>query len=211
MDLQPIQCLIFDLDGTLVDSEPLCAQSYLDILPDLDIPLPALIERFRGWRFADTVLDLQVYLGRQLPPDFEPVYRARVDHLLGTQLKAFEGVHDLLDTLNHPMCIASSGPQAKITRSLSVTKLTSYFAPHIFSAYDIGSWKPEPDLFLHASKQMNVLPEHCLVIEDSEVGISAAQAAGMSCLLFDPLKHSTTNQSSFHHFNELLGIIENKA
>lgn len=207
MDASRIQCLIFDLDGTLVDSEPLCAQAYLDILPDLSLSVDALNEWFRGWKFADTVDELQTLLKRTLPVTFEAKYRQRVERLFQSRLETFEGVHAALNALSLPMCIASSGPQKKIISSLSITQLTHFFAPNIFSAYDINVWKPEPDLFLHAAQKMGFRAANCLVIEDSDVGLCAAKAAGMDCLYFDPEQSSQTNTKTFHRYAALPQLI----
>lgn len=179
----------------------MCAQAYLDVIPDLDIHLEDLVERFRGWKFADTVQNLEKLLERSLPETFETTYRQRVDILFQTRLKLFDGVYETLDAIKIPMCIASSGPQAKIKHSLSITKITRHFTPHIFSAYDINAWKPEPDLFLHAARQMGFKPENCLVIEDSEVGLQAAYAAGMPFLHFDPARVSNRVSQTFHNYN----------
>jgi len=64
--------------------------------------------------------------------------------------------------------------------------LQHFFGDHIFSSYTINSWKPEPDLFLHAAKQMGFLPKECLVIEDSMKGIRAGLMAKIKTVLFDP-------------------------
>ena len=96
---------------------------------------------------------------------------------------------DAIKSLDLPKCIASSGPLKKMRHSLGLTGLLPLFEPNLFSSYQIDSWKPEPDLFLHAAKIMNVAPEACLVIEDSGVGIEAAKAAGMQYLLHCPEGH----------------------
>ena len=77
-----------------------------------------------------------------------------------------------------PFCVASSGPVEKIRLNLTTANLIDKFEGRIFSSYDIGSWKPEPGIFLHAAKTMGYSPEECLVIEDSIAGIKAAVAGG---------------------------------
>lgn len=71
------RCVIFDLDGTLVDSETLGSQALLDMLPELNEPLHVISERYRGQRMANIMLDVEQRLGRKLPPDFENEYREK--------------------------------------------------------------------------------------------------------------------------------------
>lgn len=85
----------------------------------------------------------------------------------------------MLEALTHATCIASSGPPEKIKHALAVTGLDAFFAERFFSSYVVQSWKPEPELFLHAATAMGYAPEQCVVVEDSMVGIDAAEAAGM--------------------------------
>lgn len=68
-----------------------------------------------------------------------------------------------------------------------MTGLARYFDGRVFSSYEIGSWKPEPGLFLHAAEALGFLPEHCVVVEDSEAGVQAALAARMRVLYFTTL------------------------
>jgi beta-phosphoglucomutase-like phosphatase (HAD superfamily) len=74
----------------------------------------------------------------------------------------------------------------KIRQALNVSGLAAYFGDAIFSAYDVGSWKPDPGLFLHSAGKMGFPPHQCVVVEDSAVGIQAAVAAGMRPLHFSP-------------------------
>lgn len=171
-------CILFDLDGTLVDSEPLCNQAFLDLLPDLPLTPDRMILRFRGRKLAAILAEIETLLGRKLPGGFESRYRAWVDALFSQSLEAFPGVHQALAGLHHLFCIASSGPPAKIRSALAKTGLENPFQNRLFSSYDIGSWKPDPGLFLNAAKAMGASPADCIVVEDSAAGLKAARAAG---------------------------------
>ncbi|MGV2123096.1 HAD-IA family hydrolase [Agrobacterium vitis] len=172
-------CIIFDLDGTLVDSETLCNQAFVDLLPALRDPVEILAERYRGKKLASIFIDIEKRIGAKLPSDFEKHYRQRVSELFESDLKPIPGAISMLEQSNYAKCIASSGPPAKIRQALEITGLAQYFGNNIFSSYDIGSWKPEPGLFLHAAKAMGFSPHQCGVVEDSDVGIEAAIAAQM--------------------------------
>lgn len=128
---------------------------------------------------ADTVAAVEKQLGRPLPSDFVPAFRHRMAEVFNAELQPVAGIKDALDQLTLPSCVASSGPPEKIQLSLTLTGLLPRFAGRIFSAYEINSWKPAPDLFWHAAKTLNVPPVHCAVIEDSPTGVRAGIAAGM--------------------------------
>ena len=129
-----IDCIIFDLDGTLVDSEPLCNQAFIDLLPELSLSADNLLVRFRGRKLADIFCDIESMIGRALPNHFEAVYREQVEELFKSYLEAFPNVHDVLKTIEIKTCIASSGPREKIISALEKTGLDSIFAERIFSS-----------------------------------------------------------------------------
>jgi len=186
-----IKCIIFDCDGTLVDSEFLCNLALEIKLRDYGVKSSAteLVERFRGVKLTSILEAMEIEHQIKLKDNFEHSYRALVNDLFEERLQPCQGVHDALDELiDYPKCVASSGPLNKINKALSITKLSAYFNGQIFSAHEVKSWKPDPGLFLHAAQQMGFKPEECAVIEDSEVGITAAKAAGMKAILYDPHK-----------------------
>ena len=113
-----------------------------------------------------------------LPADFEIEFRERTYEAFKTDLKAVNGIADLIEKLGIPFCVASSGPVEKIRLNLGLVNLLDQFENKIYSSYDIGSWKPDPGIFLHAAKRMGFEPEECAVIEDSASGIRAAIAGG---------------------------------
>jgi HAD superfamily hydrolase (TIGR01509 family) len=121
-------CVIFDLDGTLVDSEGLCNQAFLDLLPQLNDTVESLIHRYRGKKLAPILADL----GGPSSPEsarnaFEQHYRQHVSELFSRELKPMPGVLEMLEAVNFPKCIASSGPPAKIRQALQVSGLAPYF------------------------------------------------------------------------------------
>ena len=74
----------------------------------------------------------------------------------------------------------------KIETAMRVSGLKKYFEEKLFSAYDLGIWKPEPDLFLHAASKMGFHVHECAVVEDSLVGVQAALAAKMKVVHYNP-------------------------
>jgi len=179
-------CVIFDLDGTLVDSESQSNQAFLDLLPELGASVESLIQRYRGMRLAPVLVDLEGRIGRKLPESFQDDYRRRVAELFEERLEATPGAKHMLEVLSHPYCIASAGPPEKIRHSLKLSGLAPFFGDRVFSSYVVWSWKPDPGLFLHAARSLGFAPGQCIVVEDSDPGLIAANAAGMRALHYSP-------------------------
>ncbi len=104
----------------------------------------------------------------------------------------------------------SNGPLAKIRQTLRVSGLAPYFGEQLFSAYEVGSWKPDPGLFLHAARALGVAPARCVVVDDSAAGVEAARRAGMRALWFTPRatpREVPANATAFEHLNRLPDLI----
>lgn len=174
------ELVIFDCDGVLVDSERIAVRIDVEVLAELGWPLTRdeVIERFLGRTHEYMLGEIEAHLGRSLAAEwerFEQRYLAAIE----AELKAVDGIEDVLDALPVPTCVASSGSHEKMRRTLGRTGLYERFDGRIFSATEVASGKPAPDLFLHAAARMGVRPEACAVVEDSHHGVAAARAAGM--------------------------------
>jgi HAD superfamily hydrolase (TIGR01509 family) len=205
-----MKLVIFDCDGTLVDSEFLCNLAMEQQLAELGFEVDAahLTSEFRGVNLAEIMKSLASRLEITFADDFEVEYRKKVLRLFDQHLKANDGVIELIESLTIPFCIASSAPRTKIEHALKVTGLDKYFTKErTFSAHEVGVWKPEPDLFLHAAKTMKVEPANCYVIEDSLVGVQAANRAKMQCIYFAPGFEDKNPLASVQveHMSQLLG------
>lgn len=182
----PIQLIIFDCDGVLVDSEPISCRIVAEELQKLGLDIS--IEEAKN-RFAGTSLDtIRQYfkdqVGKPVPDNFEEIYRERSHAAFEAELQAVPGIESALKALRLPRCVGSNGPGFKVEANLKITGLRKYFGDELFSAYDIQRWKPDPELYLHAAKTMNFSPENCLVVEDSLAGVQAAIAAGMRVVAY---------------------------
>jgi len=176
--------VIFDCDGVLVASEELGNSVLAEMLTSRGYKISAdeLIARFRGVNLTKCLEMLKHETGLELPVSFESNVRQRMSSAFKAQLQPVEGAQRLVESLQVPFCVASSGPRKKIEENLKSTNLYTHFADSIFSGYEIGSWKPDPDLFLAAASHFGVAPKDCVVIEDSFVGVSAGVAADMTVL-----------------------------
>ncbi|GAB3671364.1 HAD-IA family hydrolase [Salinisphaera aquimarina] len=210
----PIAAVIFDCDGTLVDSEGLNARGVAELFAidhGLDLDADVLEAEFRGGKFETMIETLAARHGVALANDFTDRYRAHMYDLFERELQPMPGVREAIEAIDLPMCVASSGPERKLGVALAATRLANYFGDLVFSAYTIEIWKPEPDLFLTAAAAMDVTPAACAVIEDSDAGVEAGRRAGMRVFGYDPHgaigPHPDADLTRFSDFAELPALI----
>ncbi|KRQ00281.1 HAD family hydrolase [Bradyrhizobium manausense] len=180
------ELIIFDSDGVLVDSEIIALTVFARVAAEegVAISVEDAIRSFRGVKMADCVSEIERRLGRGVRETFVADVRQATALAFDAELKPVEGIHDALAEIKVPVCVASNGPMSKLTHALGLTRLLAHFQGRIFSAYEVGSWKPDPGLFLHAAQTMGAHPSACVVVEDSLAGARAAKAAGMKVLGF---------------------------
>lgn len=206
-----IKAVIFDCDGTLVDSEPIGLAALLDeaAVHGLAMDASEAEVRFKGISMAVCVQEIERRLGHSVPEDFVSQVRKRMSRYFRERLEAIPGAQAVMADLKLPYCIASNGPRAKIELTLDICGLLPLIRGPIFSAYDIGHWKPAPGLFLHAAESMGFDPQQCAVVEDSLPGMEAGLAAGMKvfalCALEDIPIHLRARVERIDSLCELLG------
>jgi HAD superfamily hydrolase (TIGR01509 family) len=179
--------VIFDSDGVLVDSEPLSNRELAAMLTELGLPttVEESMETFMGRSWAACAALIEERLAGPLPDGFGDGYHRRVYAAVERELEPVPGVLEAIDAIEAAgaaTCVASSGSHEKMSRTLGRIGLLERFTGRIFSAVDVTRGKPHPDLFLHAAAGMGADPAGCTVVEDSPIGIEAAQAAGMRAL-----------------------------
>lgn len=186
------ELIIFDCDGVLVDSEPLSFRVLSETITaaGASIPLEDCYRLFLG----KSIHSMREILGRdygtQLSDADLAEMQARLFEVYRQELCPIPGIANLLEKLQQPFCVASSGLPERIRLALELTGLLPAFEPHVFSATMVERGKPAPDLFLHAAAEMDTPPARCLVIEDSTAGIEAAQSAGMTVIGFTGGSHA---------------------
>lgn len=178
----PVQLVIFDCDGVLVDSEPTTHRVLTQMLGEHGLALPPAIlhEHFFGRTASDCVRLARELLGVELPTDFAEQYGERSRAALAAEVTLMPGVNEMLDSLSHPSAIASNGVAAKMRITLGQTGLLSRFEGRWFSVEAVERGKPAPDIYLHAARTLGAAPGRCVVVEDSPAGVVAGVAAGMT-------------------------------
>jgi HAD superfamily hydrolase (TIGR01509 family) len=178
--------VIFDCDGVLVDSEVLSARVLTIMMAEFGLTITDEIFRadFLGRSFASAAARAETRFNCKLPVDIQLQYRDRLLDEMRKSLKPMSGVHAVLDGMRATLSLATSSSPQRLATSLEVTGLAPYFQGKCSTASEVANGKPAPDLLLLAAHRMNAAPSHCLVIEDSLLGVEAAQRAGMQVIRF---------------------------
>jgi HAD superfamily hydrolase (TIGR01509 family) len=188
-----IQTVIFDMDGVIVDTEPVHHYAYNQHFKQLNIVVtPEMYATFTGnstknifeklkeqFLLTDDIQTL-VQTKRNL---FNDAFDSKED------LYLLDGVEDLIKDLHQngmQLVLASSSAKVTINRIFNRFGLHKYFS-HIVSGEDFPKSKPHPAIFIHAALMSQTSIENCIVIEDSTNGIKAAKAAGIYCIGYDSL------------------------
>lgn len=189
------QAIIFDMDGLLVDSEPVWALAEGALLNergkqwDIEIQRPLIGMRMRdflvgirsGYGLSDTVDELVAEL------------ISRMTKLVPTQVVPRPGAPELLDYLlarGIPCAIASSSPMPIIDAVVTSQGWDRFFQTHVCGD-DVTHGKPAPDIYLEAARRIGIAPEACLALEDSPNGSRSAVAAGMVTIAVPDLSHTS--------------------
>ncbi|WP_328990963.1 HAD family phosphatase [Kribbella sp. NBC_01245] len=208
------ELVVFDNDGVLVDSERLANTILAELLTEAGLPytLDEAVRDFMGGSMVSMRTKAEASLGSALPADLEDRYHQRLFDGFA-QLQAVPGVEAVLDALDAAgttYCVASSGTHERIRTALTAVGFWSRFEGRVFSAEDVAHGKPAPDLFLHAAAAMDTKPDACVVIEDSPLGVAAANAAGMTVFGYaamTPVDRLATADAIFHEMTALPALL----
>lgn len=185
-DSPPVELIIFDCDGVLIDSEILVCRLVAEELTGLGYAVSTrdVIDRFAGRPEREMVADIEADWGRTLPQSFFEQCRRRTKEAYGSELAAISGVADILGRVTIPVCVASSAYPEKLRLGLESAGLYDRLAPNVISASYVAQGKPAPDVFLYAAGWMRQPVAGCMVVEDSVAGVTAARRAGMRVIGF---------------------------
>jgi beta-phosphoglucomutase len=178
--------VIWDVDGTLVDTAELHFRAWVDLCRDLGRDFsradfaatfgrrnPEIIRYLFGDRFDATTIDDLGYRKEEL---YKAAARQGVSLLPGAR-ELLEGLH----AAGFRQAIGSSAPRGNVDLILEMT-ISARFFDAISSAEDTQRGKPDPQVFLVAAQKLGVSPRHCVVMEDAVAGVEAAKAGGMRCV-----------------------------
>jgi len=174
---------IFDLDGTLVDTMPLHYRAWNRAMQDAGLKQPLSEDLFYSLGGMPTLRVAAVFAEHYgLTIDAEQVFHVKEQYFtdMMSEMTYIEPVVEFARKMSgrFPLSVASVGPRVVVRHTLDLMKLTDLF-PVVITPEDVAHGKPAPDMFLLAAQRMGVPPSSCLVFEDAEPGIKAAEAAGM--------------------------------
>lgn len=182
-----IKAVIFDMDGLLIDSEPLWSKAFKQAFKVVSVNITDQdMREIMGFRQQESIAHLYDKYGvkNYSAKDMEALIRNDMVVLIKSEGKLMPGVHKALQICKKaslPVAIASSSPLELISAVVETLEIREHF-DHIYSAQFEPYGKPHPGVFIKVAEHFKVRPADCLVFEDSPSGVLAAKAAKMKCV-----------------------------
>jgi HAD superfamily hydrolase (TIGR01509 family) len=188
---KPVEAVLFDMDGLLLDTEAVYIRAYGAAAGTFGIEMPvALCHAMVGVPTIECEKLIQDHYGPAFEVDrFQLCFREHAERMIAEEVPVKPGAPELLDYLagrGLPLAIATSSRAATVDRHLGLAGLRRHFAA-VATRYDVARGKPHPDVYLEAARRLGVAPQRCIAFEDSPIGLSAAHAAGTMAIMVPDL------------------------
>src|SRR5205823_464784 len=185
-EMKKFAAIIFDMDGVIVDSEPLHERAFREVFEEIGFGHTHGIDFSAYYGKSDLVV-WRDFIARHRPPQPLEELLARKEAkfaaLLQREEPIFNGLPELLEKVSaqYPLALASGSRHPTINAVLALRGLRRFFRA-VVSSEDVAHGKPAPDIFLRAAELLGVEPAECCVIEDSGAGVEAALSAAMTVI-----------------------------
>lgn len=204
-----IKAVLFDMDGLMIDSEPLHYQAFNKVFQEFGKELPEAVnnEKYVGISDKDVAQDMVVRFNLSIAPEEvvakeQEYYMELLQHHVGSQ----PGLLDLLQDLkknNYRTAIASGSTVSEIEAVMGALHIEKFIDAYV-SADEVEKGKPAPDIFLLAAKRLGCKPHECLVLEDAPSGLKGAITCGMQCFI---IPSNQTKGKDFTGATKMLGSL----
>src|SRR5213596_471590 len=214
MTMKRFEAVIFDMDGVIVDSEPLHERAFRQVFDEIGYGETHGID-FPAYYGKSDLVVWRDFIARFHPAESLEELLARKEKKFGALLQQeepiFSGLPELLAKLSprYPLALASGSRHPTINAVLAMRGLRRFFRV-VVSSEDVAHGKPAPDIFLRTAELLDLAPNECCVVEDSASGVDAALAAGMTVIAItnslpaEKLSRATSVVETYEELEQLL-------
>jgi len=196
-----VQAVIFDMDGLMIDSERITYEIYKEELHKIHYEMNEAFYCTLLGQNKDTICEKFLFeYGTSLPVNaLWDIVHEKIDVRILTEKPLKKGLLELLTFLKehkYKAAVATSSTRNRVAVILEKLGIAPYM-DIIVCGDEVKKSKPEPDIFLKAAENLNIVPSHCLVLEDSEFGLKAASLAGMKAICIPDMKYPKETSGAY--------------
>ncbi|MCD7892652.1 MAG: HAD family phosphatase [Erysipelotrichaceae bacterium] len=215
-----LKAIIFDMDGLMINSEEVTYERYVKVLKDMNLDMSReFYTTLLGQTIPRAFNKMRAFYGEDFPCQevIDKVHILLNDDFKDEGIPIKKGLVELLEYLtknNYKIIVASSSNKERVTKLLKQVNVYQYLDDCI-CGNEVSQGKPNPEIFLKACEKLNVLPSEAMVIEDSEAGIEAANAASIPVICIPDMKYPDIEYANMTYkilnsLDEVIDVLESE-